>query len=55
MFGQEYENDDYNPNEDEDFEPEPNYDSLNAERALVEWEASRPVAAPCDSGEIEPF
>jgi hypothetical protein len=50
MFEDYYENDDYPPNEDEDFEPAPDYDSLNAERALAEWEASRPVMAIQNEG-----
>jgi hypothetical protein len=54
LFEDKYDCDDYDFDQDEDFEPAPDYDSLNAERALAEWEASRPVMAIQNEG-CEPF
>jgi hypothetical protein len=43
LFDDKYDCEDYDFDQEEDFEPEPDYDAINAERALAEWEASRPV------------
>jgi hypothetical protein len=49
-----YTNDDETLDYDQD-EIQPDYGSLNNERAIEEWEASRPVMTICDDGILEPF
>jgi hypothetical protein len=49
-----YTNDDEALDYDQD-EVQPDYDAINDEQSLAEWEASLPVMVICDDGILEPF
>jgi hypothetical protein len=49
-----YTNDDEALDYDQD-EVQPDYDAINDEQSLAEWEASRPAMVICDDGILEPF